>query len=201
MCRRLSTSRSVSRGVPSPNSTSGQTRTHSTNGPSVSVRKRVALVAAVEPDLVAEQACGDSNANRRPALGRDRLVHGWTAVIMISTRPSGAKSPDCDRRPRRKAFLEERPVRVVHRCVRRQVGQVDEAVDDVARGWHPAASSARPIRRQRLGRLGSPRLRHCPADCRACPTDTRAGPPRRACSGSGFESRPARPPRGAPRMR
>ena len=57
-------------------------------------QEAIALVAAVEPDFIAEQTCRYSNPNRRPVLGRHRIVHGLTAVIMISTSPSGAKSPD-----------------------------------------------------------------------------------------------------------
>ena len=53
------TRRSVSRGVPSPISTSGHTGTHSTCGPRTSVRKSFALVAAVEPHLLSEEARGD----------------------------------------------------------------------------------------------------------------------------------------------
>src|SRR6185295_18260493 len=57
-------------------------------------QEAIALVAAVEPDFIAEQTCRYSNPDRRPVFGRHRLVHGLTAVLMISTSPSGAKSPE-----------------------------------------------------------------------------------------------------------
>src|SRR5262249_50435461 len=53
----------------------------------------IALVAAVESDLLAQEARRDANPDRRRIRGR-REAHRLTAVIMISTRPSGAKRPD-----------------------------------------------------------------------------------------------------------
>ena len=82
------TSRSGSRGVPMPTSTSGQTGTHSTVLAEFVDQERIPFVSTVEADLLPEEARGDPHTDRAQRIPRP------AAVSMISTSPSGATSPD-----------------------------------------------------------------------------------------------------------
>ena len=138
----------------------------------------IALVAAVEAHLVAEQACGDADADRRlgaigspPAASRLRR-----AVIMISTSPSGANSPA----PRRSLARESPSPKNARYALFIAANAVQIRSDRPGcrrrRPRRAPAACERPAdRRERFAPSAPPRRRRCRVDCPASRKDTRAG--------------------------
>ena len=143
--RRAGPARAERRGRARPPDTHAPTRR---TGSSASMQGRVALVAAVEPDLVAEQAGRD--ADPQP-------LHPRSASVMISTRAPAAA------RPTFTGVIAAFPPNAVRHSRRRGlrrlvVGHVDEQIADVrsARSRPSTAAPSSFLKMSRVCAAGSP---------------------------------------------